>query len=70
MNIIDESKVPEKPSGPPRLMYTLATFLIVLFLTLLLVLFRDVLDTTIKSREDLLEVIKSPVLSTVPKARL
>lgn len=70
INIIDESKVPDKPSGPPRILYTCAAVLIVLFLSILVMLFKDVLDTAIKSREDLLSILKKPVLTTIPKVKL
>lgn len=70
VSAIDKSKVPDSPSGPPRLLITLVVLLVVTFLTLIAMLFRDVLDTTIKSREDLVEVLRFPVLSTIPKVKI
>lgn len=70
VSAIDQSKVPEYPSGPPRLLITLVVILVVTFLTLIIMLFRDVLDTTIKSRDDLTEILRFPVLSTIPKVKI
>lgn len=70
IKIIDETRVPESPSGPARLLITAVVVLVAFALALLLILFKDVLDTTIKNREDLMKMLKYPILTTVPKVKI
>ncbi len=70
VNIIDETKVPKSPSGPPRVLITCVVALVALFIALIWILIRDVLDTTIKGREDLVKIIRYPLLVTNPKVKI
>lgn len=70
VNIIDDTKVPEALSGPPRFLITAVAFIIALFVGLVVMLTKDVMDTTIKSRNDLVRAFKHPILTTNPKVRL
>lgn len=69
VNIIDEAKVPTAPSGPNRILYTLVGLLAGLFLAVAIIVLRDLLDTTVKSDEEMEELFGIPVLGNMPTVK-
>lgn len=67
VNVIDNPDVPTEPSGPARILICIVAILAGLFVALGIILIRDVFDSTIKSREELAQIISLPVLTNFPK---
>lgn len=66
INVIDEAKTPNAPSGPPRLMYTAVAFLAGIFLAIALVVLLDALDTRVRNPEEIAELLDIPVIGYMP----
>lgn len=66
VNIIEEAKPATSPSGPRRNLITFAGAGIGLFVILVLIILNSMLDTTIKTTEDLKKLAGYPVLAQVP----
>ena len=69
VNIIDRASVPDKPSGPNRVMYTAVALLAGLFVAIAIIVLQDMLDTTVKSGDDAEELLGIPVLGRMPKPK-
>ena len=69
VNIIDQASVPDKPSGPNRVMYTAVALLAGLFVAIAIIVLQDMLDTTVKSSDDAEELLGIPVLGRMPKPK-
>lgn len=69
VNIIDEAQVAENPSGPNRVMYTLVAVLAGLFLAIAWVVFIDMIDTSVKSEDEIRELFDLPVLGSMPTVK-
>lgn len=69
VNIIDEAQIPENPSGPDRLMYTLVAILAGLFVAIAWIVLIDMIDTSIKSEEEIEELFGLPVLGSMPTVK-
>ena len=69
VNIIDDATTPEKPSGPNRPLYIAVAFLAGLFVAVAIVVLMDMLNTTVKSREEAEELFGLPVLGTMPELK-
>lgn len=68
-NIVDEASIPDEPSGPNRLKYILGALLAGLVLAVVIVVIKDMLDTTVESREEAEALFGLPVLGTMPEVR-
>lgn len=66
VNIIEEAKPATSPSGPNRKMITLTGAGVGLFLVLSLIILQALLDTTVKSSDDLKKLADFPVLAKIP----
>lgn len=66
VNIVDSANVPTSPSGPKRTMYTLVAFLAGLFAAVAIVVLKDMLDMTIKSTDEIEDLLGLPVLGRMP----
>ena len=64
-----KASVPDKPSGPNRVMYTAVALLAGLFVAIAIIVLRDMLDTTVKSGDDAEELLGIPVLGRMPKPK-
>lgn len=66
VNVVNEAQVPTDPSGPRRALYTLVAFLAGLFAAIAIVVLRDMLDTTVRSADDVEELLGVPVVGRFP----
>lgn len=69
VNIIDQAQVPEDPSGPNRIMYTLVAILAGLFLAVAWIVFIDMIDTTVKSEDEIQDLLGLSVLGNMPTVK-
>lgn len=66
VNIVDDAKIAQSPSGPNRLMYTAVAFLAGLFVAIALIVLMDMLNNTVKSPEEAEELFGLPVVGRMP----
>ena len=66
VNVIDEAEIPEAPSGPNRVMYTAVAFLAGLFVAIAIVVLKDMLNTRVRSAEEVEEMLGIPVIGRIP----
>ena len=64
VNVIDEAPVPDSPSGPNRTLYVAGLFLAVAIVVVL-----DMLDTRVRSAEQVEELLGLPVIGRVPEMK-
>ncbi len=69
VNIVDEAKTPEAPSGPNRVMYTAVAFLAGLFLAVAIVVVMDMVNTRVRTPEEAEELLGVPVIGRIPKIK-
>ena len=69
VNAIDEATTPTSPSGPNRIMYIAVAFLAGLFLAVAIVVLMDMLNTKIRSTEEIEELLGVPVIGRIPVMR-
>lgn len=69
VNIVEQAQVPTSPSGPNRLMYTAVAVLAGLFIAIAIIVLLDLLDTTVKTNEELEEMFGLPVLGNMPTVK-
>lgn len=66
VNVVDEAAAPDQPSGPSRTMYVAVAFLAGLFVTVAVVVLLDMLNTKVRSAEDVEELLGIPVIGRIP----
>ena len=66
INVIDEAKQPESPSGPPRLMYVLVAFVAGLFLAIAGIVIADMANTRVRSGDEAAELTGLPIIGRIP----
>ncbi len=66
VNVIDAASAPTSPSGPKRPLYTLVALLVGLFLTVAIVVIADMVNTKVRSDEDVEELLGIPVVGHFP----
>ena len=66
VNIIEEAKPATSPSGPRRKLITFAGAGAGLFFALVLIILMSMLDTTVKTAEELKKITEVPVLAKIP----
>ena len=69
VNVIDQAQTPSKPSGPNRTLYVAVAFLAGLFAAVAIVVLADMLNTKVRSPEELEELLGIPVIGRVPEMR-
>lgn len=69
VNIVDEAKTPEAPSGPNRPMYTAVAFLAGLFLAVAIVVVMDMVNTRVRTPEEAEELLGVPVIGRISKIK-
>ncbi len=62
----DGVEAPEHPSGPSRTMYVAVAFLAGLFVAVAIVVLLDMLNTRVRSAEDVEELLGIPVIGRIP----
>ena len=66
VNPIDDAQVPEEPSGPKRPLYVAVALMAGLFLAVAIVVVEDMLNTKVRSHEDVEELLGIPVVGRIP----
>ena len=66
INVVDEAKTPESPSGPKRLLYVAVAFLAGVFIAIAYVVLEDMLNTRIRAAEEAEELLGIPVVGRIP----
>lgn len=66
VNVINEAQEPSAPSGPPRAMYTAVAFLAGIFLAIAIIMLMDMLNTRVRSAEEVEELLGLPVVGRIP----
>ena len=66
INVIDEAKTPEVPSGPKRTLYVAVAFLAGIFIAVAYVVLADMLNTRIRGAEEAEELLGIPVVGRIP----
>lgn len=66
INVIDEAKTPEVPSGPKRTLYIAVAFLAGIFIAVAYVVLADMLNTRIRGAEEAEELLGIPVVGRIP----
>lgn len=69
VNVIDEAPTPEAPSGPNRLLYVAVAAMAGLFAAVAIVVLMDVIDTRVRSAEDVEEMLGLPVIGRIPEMK-
>lgn len=69
VNVIDQAQTPSKPSGPNRTLYVAVAYLAGLFAAVAIVVLADMLNTKVRSQEELEELLGIPVIGRVPEMR-
>lgn len=69
VNVVDQAKAPEAPSGPNRVMYTAVAFLAGIFLAVAIVVVMDMVNTRVRTPEEAEELLGVPVIGRIPKIK-
>lgn len=69
VNVVDQAKAPDAPSGPNRLMYTAVAFLAGIFLAVAIVVVMDMVNTRVRTPEEAEELLGIPVIGRIPKIK-
>lgn len=69
VNVVDQAKAPEAPSGPNRAMYTAVAFLAGIFLAVAIVVVMDMVNTRVRTPEEAEELLGVPVIGRIPKIK-
>ena len=69
VNVIDEAPTPEAPSGPNRMLYVAVAGMAGLFAAVAIVVLMDVIDTRVRSAEDVEELLELPVIGRIPEMK-
>lgn len=66
INVVDEAKTPESPSGPKRLLYVAVAFLAGVFIAIAYVVLADILNMRICGDEEAEELLGITVVGRIP----
>ena len=69
VNVIDEAPTPQAPSGPNRMLYVVVAAMAGLFAAVAIVVLMDVIDTRVRSAEDVEELLELPVIGRIPQMK-
>ena len=69
VNVIDEAPVPNSPSGPNRPLCIAVAFMAGLFLAVAIVVLLDIVDTRVRSAEQVEELLGVPVIGRIPQMK-
>jgi capsular exopolysaccharide synthesis family protein len=68
INVVDHAVVPREPVGPQRLLGVALAFAISIVFGVLLAIFLEYLDNTLRSAEDVERMLRLPALAAIPSA--
>ena len=66
VNAIDQAQAPESPSGPNRPLYVAVALMAGLFVAIAIVVVADMLNTRVRSQEEVEELLGIPVIGRIP----
>lgn len=66
VNIVDPATAPSSPSGPSRMLYIAVAAMGGLFLAVAIVVVSDMMNTRVRSAEDVEELLDIPVVGRIP----
>ena len=66
VNAIDQAQAPENPSGPNRPLYVAVALMAGLFAAIAIVVVADMLNTRVRSQEEVEELLGIPVIGRIP----
>ncbi len=69
VNIVDEAIAPTAPSGPNRPLYVAVAAVAGIFVAVAIVVLRDMLNTKIRTQEELEELLDVPVIGRIPEMK-
>ena len=69
VNVLDSAKLPERPSGPRRPLYVAVAAMAGLFVAVSLVVLLDMLDTRVRSAEEIPELVGLTVIGRFPEIK-
>lgn len=69
VNVIDEASTPDEPSGPNRVLYVAVALMAGLFIAVAIVVLMDIIDTRVRSAEDVEELLGLPVIGRIPELK-
>lgn len=69
VNAIDRAVAPSAPSGPNRTLYVAVAFMAGLFLAVALVVVADMLNTKVRSQDEVEALLDLPVIGRIPTMR-
>lgn len=69
VNLIDRADPPAAPSGPSRILYIAVAFLAGLFLAVAIIVVADMLNTKVRTADEVEELLGIPVIGRMPKMK-
>ena len=69
VNLIDRADPPASPSGPSRIFYIAVAFLAGLFLAVAIIVVADMLNTKVRTADEVEELLGIPVIGRMPKMK-
>ena len=69
VNLIDRADQPASPSGPSRILYIAVAFLAGLFLAVAIIVVADMLNTKVRTADEVEELLGIPVIGRMPKMK-
>ena len=69
VNVIDRADAPTAPSGPSRVLYIAVAFLAGLFMAVAIVVVADMLNTKVRSADEVEELLGIPVIGRIPAVK-
>lgn len=69
VNLIDRADAPASPSGPSRILYIAVAFLAGLFLAVAIIVVADMLNTKVRTADEVEELLGVPVIGRMPKMK-
>lgn len=70
VNVIDSATVPQAPSGPRRTLYAFVGLMAGLFAAVCIVVIEDMVDTRVRSGEDVEEIVGVPIVGHFPQIEM
>lgn len=69
VNVIDRADAPTAPSGPSRVLYIAVAFLAGLFMAVAIIVVAEMLNTKVRSADEVEELLGVPVIGRIPAVK-